>query len=301
MIIKGKITSFAGIATKSAKSGENGEIATMGKYYLNDDVDQPYILFAKNAINSFMANYIYPILINNVPSDSLSKDLAFNVVKVELFNDEAKNTISFGKSAQIVASVKYKSKSINADKKIYDNDIAELYSLRAKKKDPNSAIMIFVSIHGQWYGMYDFTYNRKIAFEKYKTSKSFINSALSNYGNSQFTPLYDDVYAAFELLAETTSLILPKSIIKAHHKDIQKSFKSFCTLNKLQYYEDYEIISQIRDASRYGRKSPHDMEKNALKHLSSLLSFSTFMEKYLGYKVITPEKSDNLNIDELKT
>ena len=301
LIIKGKPSALIGIVLKSGNKGDIAPISTIGRYFLKDDVNDPNTMFVKNSLDGFMANIIYPLFISQFSLKNLPENFFIHSVKIELFNDESKNTISFNQYAKIRATVKTNiPHAIKRNDPIYDADIKELHSLSTINKDPNSAIILLVSLHGEWYGMYDFTYNRSIAHKKYDTSISHINSALGNFKDLNYVPFYNDVWSAFELLAETVSLLLPKSDLQPNHKKIKKSLESFCELHELPYYNDYVTIFEIRNDTRYGRDSPHDIKSNTFKHLSSLLGFAQYVKEYLSNKMVIPSNSEDIDVNKLQ-
>ena len=83
--------------------------------------------------------------------------------------------------------------------------------------------MLFISFRGEWYGLIDLIYNRKNASDKHEVSQEYLETAMSNFKNSKFKPCYNDLWTAYELLAESTLLLHNFLKLKDSHKKISKN------------------------------------------------------------------------------
>ncbi len=297
--IKGKINSLSGFTTTSGNPGDIVFIKTVGKYLENEDLEDEETLLAKNHIDNLVANSILPIFIRDFSTKKYPENFFIRSIRVDMFNDKSKNTISFNKDAKIFATLKLKNQ-IKINESIMESDIEKITSLYVKDKDPDSAIILLMWFDGNWKGFYDFTYNRNIANKKYVTACEYTAAATSNFDASRLVAFYNDVWSAYELLIESTIYLSRPDNKPLSHRGILKSFMSFCQIRKLSYYEDYEIIYKIRNNVRYGRNTEYNMKNIAHAHLDSLKEFSNYVKKYLINHNIIVDDANSKNVSSIQ-
>ena len=278
--IKGKINSLSGFTTMSGNSGDVVFIKTVGKYLEDKDLDDEEVLLAKHHIDDLVANSILPIFIRNFSTKKFPKNFSIQSIRVDMFNDKSKNTISFNKDTKIFATMEFKNK-IKINNPVMESDIEKITSLHVKDKDPDSAIILLMWFDGNWKGFYDFTYNRNTVNKKYVTACEHMAAAISNFDASRLVAFYNDVWSAYELLIESATYLSRPVSRPLSHGQILKSFMSFCQIQKLSYYKDYDVIYKIRNDVRYGRDTEYNMDDTAHAHLDSLKEFSNYVKKYL--------------------
>lgn len=299
--IIGGMDSIVGFAEKGAESGEIVNIRTQGSYFSKSDLNDPGVFSIKNQINSIMATHIFPLFLHHFSSKELPEKFAISSVRIELFADQSKNTITFNKDAKIFGNfVLAKPKELKKGDPILQEDVKGINSIYVEDRDPNSALMLFASLHGEWYGFIDLIYNRQNASKKHETSKEYLETAMSNFKNSKFKPFYNDLWTAYELLAESILLLHNQLKLKDSHKKISKLLKGFCEIHDLPYYDDYKQIESIRTSVRYGPpyETKSDMEKNALKYMTGLMDFSKYVEGFLKERQVTTKDSESVDIKQ---
>ena len=299
--IIGGIDSIVGFAETSAQAGDVVTIRTQGSYFSQSDLNDPNVLSIKNQITSIMASHVFPLFLNRFSSKDLPEKFVISSVRIELFADASKNTITFNKDAKILGKfVLAKPKAFKKGDPVFQDDIKGINSIYVKDRESNSALMLFISFKGEWYGLLDLIYNRKNASDKHEVAQEYLETAMSNFKNSKFKPFYNDLWTAYELLAESTLLLHNTLKLKDSHKKISKLFKGFCETHNLPYYNDFKQIESIRTSVRYGPpyKKKSDMEKNALKYMTSLIDFSKYVEGFLKERQVITKISNSVEMQQ---
>ena len=299
--IIGGIDSIVGFAETSAQAGDVVTIRTQGSYFSQSDLNDPNVLSIKNQITSIMASHVFPLFLNRFSSKDLPEKFVISSVRIELFADASKNTITFNKDANILGKfVLAKPKAFKKGDPVFQDDIKGINSIYVKDRESNSALMLFISFNGEWYGLLDLIYNRKNASDKHEVAQEYLETAMSNFKNSKFKPFYNDLWTAYELLAESTLLLHNTLKLKDSHKKISKLFKGFCETHNLPYYNDFKQIESIRTSVRYGPpyKKKSDMEKNALKYMTSLIDFSKYVEGFLKERQVITKISNSVEMQQ---
>jgi len=299
--IIGGMESIVGFAEKGAESGEVVSIRTQGSYFSKSDLNDPDVFSIKNQINSILATHIFPLFLRHFSSKELPEKFDIGSVRIELFADQSKNTITFNKDAKIFGNfVLAKPKELKKGDPILQKDVKGINSIYVEDRDPNSALMLFTSLHSEWYGFIDLIYNRQNASEKHEASQEYLETAMSNFKNSKFRPFYNDLWTAYELLTESVLLLHNSLKLKDSHKKIALLFQGFCQTHNLPYYDDFKQIESIRTSVRYGPpyETKSDMEKNALKYITSLIEFSKYVEGFLKERQVTTKNSESVDIKQ---
>ena len=300
--IVGKINSLSFIALESKDESYVGLVNMLfrGRYFSKEQLNESNTKVLRDTIRNIMLDLIYPLYLSHCSSKNVPVNL-FSSVRVEMFSDKSKNIITFGRSAKIMGILKpIKPRKMKKGEDIFSDEIEKIESLYVEDQNPNSAIMLFLNLNGEWFGALDLTYNREISRAKYSDAKNFINSAIDNIAAKRYAPFYNDVHAAYELLIESVTLLTQITKERASHKKIADMFKKFCTDYSLSYYETYKIIREIRDDKRYSRESPHEIVNNAQQYLSNVLSFAEFSKKHLYNFQVPIDESTKINIDHLQ-
>ncbi len=296
--IDGGIDSIIGFAETSAKKGEVANIITQGSYFSNSDLNDPHVLSIKNQIANIMASHVFPLFLDHFSSKDLPEKFYISSVRIELFADDSKNTFTFNKYTKILGSfILAKPKTLKKGDPVFQEDIKGINSIYVEDRDPNSALMLFVSFNGEWYGIIDLIYNRANAADKHETAQEYIETAISNFKNSKFKPFYNDLWTAYELLAESILLLHGQLKLKDSHEKISKILKEFCNTHNLPFYDEYKQIGSIRTSVRYGppHKKQPNMEQDALKYLTGLIEFSKHVESFLKERQVPIKIPDSVN------
>ena len=299
--IVGGISSIVGFTETSVKDGEVVSIRTQGSYFSKSDLNDPSVLSIKNRIASMMASNVFPLFLSHFSSKDLPEKFAVGSVRIELFGDDSKNTLTFNNDAKILGNfVLAKPKAFKKGDPVFQEDIEGINSIHIEDRDPNSALMLFVSFRGEWYGVIDLIYNRENASGKHEAAQEYVETTMSNFKNSKFKPFYNDLWTAYELLAESILLLHNQLKLRDSHKKISELLKGFCEIRNLPYYDDYKRIESIRTSVRYGPpyKKQSDMEQNALKYLTSLIDFSKHVESFLKERQVTTKIPDSINMQQ---
>ena len=294
--IKCTLPSIVGFATKSVKAGETGSISTQMQLYNHENISDDDISLAHSQIYSTLAQHIFPMMIKSFSGKKIPKDFALYAVYVEFHSDESKNRILINEDTNFRILCKLK-KGINLKKNdpIYNNQVEYITSIEKVDQQPNTATILLTHINGNWFGKFDYIYNRENVLEKMERAIDFFNSALENLKNTNMTGFYQSLWDCAELLAESLLLLHNQIKLKAEHKKIKKLFQNFCQLYQISYYENYEKITQIRNNSRYG--PPHPKVNNSYENAQKLLhSTHGFLKFVLDF---TKERQVVLNSEEL--
>ena len=126
--IKGKINSLSGFTPTSGNTGDVVFIKTVGKYLKNKDLEDEETLLAKNHIDNLVANSILPIFIRDFSTKKYPENFFIRSIRVDMFNDKSKNTISFNKDAKIFATLKLKNQ-IKINEPVMESNIEKITSL----------------------------------------------------------------------------------------------------------------------------------------------------------------------------
>ena len=284
-VIKGKIGWCIGFSLENKKENECGSIMIrrIGQYLLNHDLCDPQAKYVKQNIDNYLTKYVFPIFDSHPISKRLSRK-TIKSIRIEMFNNILKNTISFNESSKILFIADLINPLKTNDETILPENIEKIKYIFVENKDPNSAIMLFELIGEEWYGCYNLIFNAEIIRQKYDAANEFMKSAKCNLDKSRMIAFYNDLWSSYELLVESISLSFPNPK-RLKHDEILKKCKEFCEQSNLPYYNNYEKIYEIRNEVRYGRSSKYSLTESAYDHFNSLENFSKMIEIMLNIDI----------------
>jgi HEPN domain-containing protein len=289
--IIGKFPSLIGFVTKSYKDGDWASIVTQLSFYNTKNTTDEDITTAKIQIYGMLSQWIFPLILQKFSGQKLPDDFLLYAVYIEMHQDNTKNRILFNEDTKlrILCKLKPGLKFKNRDP-VKINDIEEISYIEKLDKDPNAATILLIMNKGDWFGTFDFVYNRYYVKEKCERAIEFLDSAIENYKKSNNNAFYQSLWDCSELLAESLLLLHNQIKLKTPHSQIRKVFKQFCEIYNLPFFDNYFKITEIRNNSRYGPPHPKhsNSEQDALHLLKETHKFFRFVLVFLKERQVEP-------------
>jgi len=298
--IMGKVPSFSGFATKSAKPGETILIETQSELYDHKNVPDERIITVRGYIYNILATLVFPSVLRTFSSKKLPKDFFLYAVYIEMHSDEAKNRILINGDAGFQITCKLKNGvKLKKNDPVRMGDIDHLTSIQKADRDANAAAISLMRVGGDWFGRIDLVYNRGNVTEKIDRAMDFFSSAIQNFHGANMNGFYQSLWDSSELLAESLLLLHNQIGLKAPHGAIRRTFAGFCKTHQIAYFEDFEKISQIRGNARYGPPHPEHRgaENESDRLLQSTYEFLKFVLDFLMERQVSPSGDFQKKID----
>lgn len=185
----------------------------------------------------------------------------FNAAVIEMFDDgrsplvhlddDVVFQLEFRKEGMVDASDVGKVKSVNL------MDVKNITAIE-DSLDPNSAKCYIIrwgkpqTTH--WILSYDFRYNKRVAKEKLKRAKEFLDACKKLDASDQFHVLVYLLWSALELILDVRLWLLPDHKPTEEHKDRRSKLERLSkssTILSTDFCKAFKIFSQHKDAARY--------------------------------------------------
>ena len=277
------VESLLGAALESAGPGHPSSALVRFELYNETSGSESTRIFARSVIHGILCDYVYPYVLETFKDKNIPRDFYLYAAHLEMHPDESKNRILINEDSRLKLVCRVK-KNLEYNDPVCDGDIQELLKIESIATDPNAASISLVRLHGRWYGKVDLVYNRKVVREKVDRAIKFLNSAVTANDDNNMPSLYESLWSACELLAESMHLLHRQLPIKSKHRDIFSALKSFDKLHNLNFAGPYLTIKQIRESMRYGAPHPDrqdEARQKAQALLDECLSFFAFAHTFM--------------------
>lgn len=295
------VESLLGIALESAGPGQIAPILTQCELYNETNGSEDERIFARNVIHEILCNYVYPHVLETFKGKNVPEDFHLYAAHLEMHPDESKNRVLINSETRLKILCRAK-KGLKYNDPVSDGDVQELLKIENSTSDPNAATISLVQLHGRWYGKVDLVYNRGAVRGKLDRAIAFLHSAVTANEENNMPPLYESLWSACELLAESMLLLHRQLPIRSEHKAIFSALKQFEVLHNLNFADSYLAIRQIRDSMRYGESHPDRTDeghKKAQILLDECLSFFAFAHKFMKKRQVEASDSGELRRREM--
>ena len=222
-------------------------------------------------MQNFIDMFFSPHIEKLQKQGTLPKPFSVSMAQIVFYADDRPNEIRLNKEVRVeVITNDGKDAWVNSDTQ--ESNISHLKL--DSKDDPNAGHFTMINTgNGNWFGSFDFLYNKEKAMQHLNAAQEFIHGAeyAATYG---FWRLFSDcMFSSKELISRAYLLLSPdkKYTKKGSHSVTHSRINMQSKLGNIpkEYIEIFNKFHSIRDSARYLNGDVHFEKDEALKFLKA--------------------------------
>ena len=185
------------------------------------------------------------------------KPFHLTAAQVIMYPDDRPNEVRLNEEVRLIGKMKLKVGIIKElGDPVFIDDVEEIPSLQLfEDEDPNCGHLTFILLGSQWYGTFDFRYNKGRSMELLSAADEFFQTASHALLNNWLRASVDNLFSAAELAAKAYILTTPlpgETDVESHGK-IHSRFNLFSQKGNFQteHRQAFNELSHARKHARY--------------------------------------------------